>query len=77
VDLETGQQVPIADGALVLPVKGRDFRLIALPFHEAPRITAGDLLATALDRLPDPGFEDQMIGLAGEHSCHSGTSAEP
>jgi hypothetical protein len=62
VDLETGDRVPLANGALTLPVKTRDFRLIALPFYEAPPITAGDLRATALKEIPNPGFENALAG---------------
>jgi hypothetical protein len=62
VDLESGQKVPILGGAMTLPVKGRDFRLVALPFYDPPRITAGDLRATALKEVPNPGFENDLAG---------------
>jgi hypothetical protein len=62
VDLENGEKVPIVDGALTLGVKGRDFRLIALPFYSPPPITAGDLRATALKEIPNPGFENGLVG---------------
>ena len=59
-DLETGARVPLAGGVLTVPVKARDFRLIALPYYEAPPITAGDLRATALKQIPSPGFEEGL-----------------
>lgn len=65
VDLETGERIPLADGALEIPVKARDFRLIALPFYEAPPLTAGNLLATALSEIPNPGFEKALEGWTG------------
>ncbi len=60
VDLETGQTLPLAQGALRVAVKARDYRLIALPAYRPPAITAGDLGATALRALPNPGFEDGL-----------------
>jgi len=60
VDLESGAKVPLAAGAMALPVKGRDFRLIALPYYAAPLITAGDLRATAFKEIPNPGFEEGL-----------------
>ncbi|MBZ5639455.1 MAG: DUF6067 family protein [Acidobacteriia bacterium] len=62
VDLETGERVPLEGGALAVPVKGRDFRLVALPFYAPPPITAGDLAASAVAALPNPGFEDDLDG---------------
>ncbi len=60
VDLETGQKVPLTDGVLRMPVRGRDFRLVALPYYQPPPITAGDLRATAAKALPNPGFEEGL-----------------
>ena len=60
VDLETGERIPLEAGAFSLPVKGRDFRLIGLPFYAAPPITAGDLRASAVRAFPNPGFEEGM-----------------
>jgi hypothetical protein len=60
VDLETGEKLAIAGGAMTVAVKARDFRLIALPYYEPPPITAGDPLATALTEVANPGFEDGL-----------------
>ncbi len=60
VDLETGEKVAIAGGTMTLAVKGRDFRLIALPFYNPPPITAGNLCTTALKQIPNPGFENGL-----------------
>jgi len=62
VDLESGQKTPIVDGTMTLSVKGRDFRLIALPFYSPPPITAGDVRAAALREVPNPGFENGLVG---------------
>ena len=62
VDLESGEKATIVDGVMTLSVKGRDFRLIALPFYSPPKITAGDLRATALKDVPNPGFENGLVG---------------
>ncbi len=62
VDIESGEKLPLVDGRMVLPVKARDFRLIALPGYAPPPITAGDLRATALKAIPNPGFENAMVG---------------
>ncbi|MBI3922810.1 MAG: carbohydrate binding domain-containing protein, partial [Armatimonadetes bacterium] len=60
VDLETGEKIPIEKGVISLPVKARDFRLVALPFYKSPPITAGDLSASALREIPNSGFEKDM-----------------
>jgi hypothetical protein len=57
VDLETGERLALAEGQLTVPVKARDYRLVALPFYTAPAITAGDARASALQQVPNPGFE--------------------
>ncbi|MCE5238540.1 DUF6067 family protein [bacterium] len=62
VDLETGEKLALTGGVLTVPVKARDFRLIALPAYAPPPITAGDLRATALTTLKNPGFEEDMSG---------------
>ena len=45
-----------------MPVKARDYRLIALPYYTAPAITAGDLRASALTAVRNPGFEQDLAG---------------
>ncbi|NUQ00532.1 MAG: hypothetical protein HUU35_11825, partial [Armatimonadetes bacterium] len=65
VDLETGERIPLTAGGLAVPVKARDYRLIALPYYPAPPITAGDLRASALTALPNPGFEQGLSGWMG------------
>ena len=60
VDLESGAKVALANGALTVPVKARNYRLIALPYYAAPPITAGDLRATAVKEIPNPGFEEGL-----------------
>jgi hypothetical protein len=60
VDLETGRRVPIVEGEMAVDVKGRDYRLIALPDYDAPPITAGDMRASALKTVPNPGFEEGL-----------------
>ena len=60
VDLESGARLELANGALTVPVKARDYRLLALPFYAAPAITAGDARATALVQIPNAGFEAEL-----------------
>ncbi len=60
VDLETGEKLPITGGAMTVPLKARDYRMIALPFYEPPPITAGDMAALALTQVANPGFEDGL-----------------
>jgi hypothetical protein len=62
VDLETGARLELDAGIMRVPVKARDFRLVAIPFHAAPPITAGDLAAAAAREIANPGFEDAMNG---------------
>ncbi len=62
VDLETGGRLALSGGMLSLPVRGRDFRLVALPYYDAPPITAGDMRATAAKSVFNPGFENGLTG---------------
>lgn len=62
VDLETGEKIALEKGVLTVPVKARDYRLIALPYYPAPPITAGDLRASALRAVKNPGFEHDLSG---------------
>jgi len=62
VDLESGRKLPLENGLLMVTVPGRDFRLIGLPYYAAPPITAGDLRASALHAVPNPGFENGLTG---------------
>ncbi|MCX7599202.1 MAG: carbohydrate binding domain-containing protein, partial [Armatimonadetes bacterium] len=62
VDIETGERVALAAGALRVTVRGRDFRLIALPYYKPPPITAGDYAAMAAKQVPNPGFEEGLDG---------------
>jgi hypothetical protein len=72
VDLETGEKIALHGGLLMVSVKARDFRLIALPYYEAPPITAGDVRATAVTAVRNPGFEQ---GLAGWTTSVTGGNA--
>jgi hypothetical protein len=62
VDLETGEKLPLEAGEMRVALKARDFRLVALPHYEPPPLTAGDLAATAVAEVPNPGFEKGLTG---------------
>lgn len=62
VDLETQERVALVNGVLSVPVKARDYRLLAIPYYEAPALTAGDMAVSAKTEVSNGGFEHGLAG---------------